>query len=133
MTAGYLPAGTGQATTYTAVENEEALLGKRKRKRSNSPEKRRAEIQSRKVFGVPLTLDEKRAEEAQAVKPILKEQQPSMLHIKDWLKKNFAAKMSKENFRKLEGMFCDAILLPRLAMLFPKYKDYEIYLRSKGL
>ena len=48
------------------------IIGKRK-KRSNCPEKRRAEIQSKKVFGVPLTLDEKRAEEAQAVKPILKE------------------------------------------------------------
>lgn len=30
-------------------------------------------------------------------------------------------------------MFCDAILLPRLAKLFPTYMSYEIYLRSKGL
>jgi hypothetical protein len=56
-----------------------------------------------------------------------------MLHIKDWLRKNFLNKKSKKTFKKLEGMFCDAILLPRLAILFPKYKDYEIYLRSKGL
>ena len=70
MTAGYLPAGTGQATTYTAVENEEALIGKRKR--SRSPEKRREEIVAKIIRGEELTLDEKRAEEAQAVKPILK-------------------------------------------------------------
>jgi hypothetical protein len=55
-----------------------------------------------------------------------------MLHIKAWLRKNFFDN-SKEKFKKLEGMFCDAILLPRLVILFPKYKDYEIYLRNKGL
>jgi hypothetical protein len=44
-----------------------------------------------------------------------------MLHIKDWLFKNFADKKSKEKFKKLGEMFCDGILLPRLAMLFPTY------------
>lgn len=67
------------------------------------------------------------------MKNILKQYQPSMLHIKDWLRKNFAEKKSKEMFKKLGGIFCDAILLPRLVKLFPTYKDYEIYLRSKGL
>ena len=38
-----------------------------------------------------------------------------MLHIKKWLQDNFSDKLSKQKFKKLEGMFCDGILLPRLA------------------
>ena len=59
-----------------------------------------------------------------------------MLHIKDWLKKNFADKLSKKKktkFKKLGGMFCDGIILPRLAKLFPKYNFYEAFLRGCGM
>ena len=52
-----------------------------------------------------------------------------MLPIKDWLKNNFKDKLSKNKFKKLGGMFCDGIILPRLAKLFPKYNDYEAFLR----
>ena len=56
-----------------------------------------------------------------------------MLHIKDWLKKNFGDKLSKKKLTKLGGMFCDGIILPRLAMLFPKYNMYEAFLRGCGM
>ena len=56
-----------------------------------------------------------------------------MLHIDAWLEKNFKSRKSTKNFEKLGNVFCDGILLPRLAMLFHKYADYEAYLRNKGL
>ena len=56
-----------------------------------------------------------------------------MLHIKDWLDKNFGGKLSKKKFKKLGGMFCDGIILPRLAKLFPKYNFYEAFLRGCGM
>jgi hypothetical protein len=56
-----------------------------------------------------------------------------MLHIKDWLTRNFKDKISKAKFKKLGGMFCDGIILPRLAILFPKYNMYEAFLRGCGM
>ena len=134
ITAGYLPAGTGQMTVIEPENlnnapmfrrNDCDILGKKRQ--------RREEIAHKRLKGENLTLDEKRAEEAQDVKPILKQHQPNMLHIKDWLRKNFADKLSKKKFNKLGGMFCDGIILPRLAVLFPKYNEYEAFLRLHKL
>ena len=55
------------------------------------------------------------------------------MHITNWLENNFKHKRSKKKFEKIGGIFCDGILLPRLAILFPKYVDYEAFLRNKGL
>lgn len=79
--------------------------------------------------GIPLNLDERRCLENQSVKPILKLHQKDMLHVKDWLRKSFD-KQIKYQFKKLGGMFCDGIILPRLALLFPKYNQYEAFLRG---
>ena len=56
-----------------------------------------------------------------------------MFHIKEWLSDNFKNQLSKQKFKKLGGMFCDGIILPRLAKLFPKYKMYEAFFRGCGL
>lgn len=56
-----------------------------------------------------------------------------MLHIKDWLKRNFKNNVSNKPFKKLGGMFCDGIILPRLGQLFAKYNEYEAFLRYFGL
>jgi hypothetical protein len=57
----------------TRDDAELAGFGKcRKRQRSKSPEKRREDIAGKRLRGEALTLDEKRAEEAEAVKVILK-------------------------------------------------------------
>ena len=55
------------------------------------------------------------------------------MRIDFWLEKNFKQYKNKQTFKKLGNMFCDGILLPRLAMLFEKYSDYEAYLRGMGL
>lgn len=102
----------------------------KKRQRSKSPQKRREEIAAKRFKSEELTLDEKRAEEAEVVKAALKEHQPDMLHIKDWLTKNFKDQPSTQKFKKLGEMFCDGIILPRLAQIFPKYNHYEAFLRG---
>jgi len=112
---------------------EASLLGKRKKRTYISPEERRRERKRKKEECIELTLDEKRADEADDIKSILKKYENELLHIKEWLKTNFQHKQSKNKFKKLEGMFCDCILLPRLVSLFPTYNDYEAKLRSKGL
>lgn len=56
-----------------------------------------------------------------------------MPHIKDWVTRNFNHKRSSKPFKKLGGMFCDGIILPRLAELFPSYNDYEAFLRGHKL
>ena len=81
---------------------------------SKSPEIRRDVITNKKLKGEKLTLDEKWADEADAIKPLLKEHQSDMLYIKDWLYKNFNMKLSKGQFQKLGEMFCDGIIMPRL-------------------
>jgi hypothetical protein len=55
-----------------------------------------------------------------------------MLHIKEWLS-SFKGCKTSEPFCKVKGMFCDGIILPRLRRLFPKYADFEIYLRKRNL
>ena len=55
------------------------------------------------------------------------------MRIDSWLEKNFKQYKNKQTFKKLGNMFCDGILLPRLAMIFGKYSDYEAYLRGMGL
>jgi len=64
---------------------------------------------------------------------VLKEHQKEMLHITEWLEKNFTDKKSQKKFEKLGEMFCEGIILPRLVQLFPKYNEYEAFLRSHGL
>ena len=62
----------------TRDDAELAGFGKcRKRQRSKSPEKRREDIAGKRLRGEALTLDEKRAEEAEAVKVILKNINPT--------------------------------------------------------
>lgn len=103
-----------------------------KRHRNKSPEIRQAVIASKRLKGEDLTLEEKRAEEADTVKLVLKKREGEMLHIKDWLER-FKEKASSKKFKKLGGMFCDGIILPRLACLFEKYNQYEAFLRQHGL
>ena len=91
-----------------------------KRRRSKSLEIRRAVIADKRMKGEELTLDEKRAEEADAVKMVLKQWKGEMLHIKGWLER-FKENLSNKKFKKLGGMFCDGIILPRLVCLFEKY------------
>jgi hypothetical protein len=55
-----------------------------------------------------------------------------MLHIKEWLN-FFKSHKTDKPFSKVKGMFCDGIILPRLKKLFPKYLDFEIYLRKRKL
>jgi hypothetical protein len=56
-----------------------------------------------------------------------------MLHIKDWLAASFTKNRSNKPFEKIEGMFCDGFIMPRLARLFPKYNHLESYLRRMGI
>ncbi len=104
--------GEVDGTTTVAVNPHDGfMLGKRKR----SPEQRREHIAKKRQRGEELTLDEKRSEEAEAVKAILKKHQTEMLQIKEWLERNFKDRTSSKPFIKLGGMFCDGIILPRLS------------------
>jgi hypothetical protein len=82
--------------------------------------------------GVPLTLRERREHQVNRTKEILKQYQSEMLHIKKWLN-SFETYKTDKPFSKVEGMFCDGIILPRLKKLFPKYVDFETYLRKRKL
>lgn len=58
--------------TKTQLRQSGRILGKR-RDRGSSPEKRREEITTKRFRGEVLTLEEKRSEEAEAVKTVLKQ------------------------------------------------------------
>ena len=55
-----------------------------------------------------------------------------MLYIQDYLN-NFKEMQSKELFEKVDGIFCDGIILPRLEQLFSTYKDFEAAFHSEGV
>jgi hypothetical protein len=60
--------------------------------KSRNLKKRRKDIAAKRARGEKLTLDEKRIEEAEDAKVVLKKHKKDMLHIKDWLENNFKDK-----------------------------------------
>ena len=55
-----------------------------------------------------------------------------MLQIQAYLD-HFKEVQSKDPFEKVDGIFCDGIILPRLEQLFSTYKDFEAAFHSAGI
>lgn len=108
------------------------MLGKNKSRKNNTSLENEVVTMMKQQAGVPLTLDERRCLEAQNIKPILKQHEKDMLQIQDYLN-HFKEMQSKESFEKVDGIFCDGIILPRLGQLFSIYKDFEAAFHSAGI
>jgi hypothetical protein len=55
-----------------------------------------------------------------------------MFHSDDYLA-NFRDMQMNQLFEKVNGMFCDGIILPRLPQLFVTYKDIEVAFHAAGI
>ena len=55
-----------------------------------------------------------------------------MLLIQDYLN-HFKEMQTTRPFEKVDGIFCDGIILPRLERLFSTYKDFETAFHSAGI
>ena len=119
-----------QNTTRNNLIN---MLGKNKKSRQSVTSLENEFVTKMKQqAGVPLTLDERRCAEAQDIKTILKQYEKDMLQIKDYLN-HFKEMQLKKPFEKVDGIFCDGIILPRLEQLFSTYKDFEAAFHFAGV